>query len=112
MDQTESFGRLKGFDKPIELDKHLNKDRIASYSIPSGGGFTYNYATKPVDDEIISTLGELAEEQQLIPKYRAIAAGEIMNPSENRKVLHHLTRGQLLENVLDKGRNLREVVRG
>lgn len=68
----------------------------------------YNYAAKQVDKGILDNLQLLADEQQLIEKYRAIAGGEFMNTGEQRRVLHHLTRGQLLADVLHEGKNLRE----
>lgn len=94
LDQSEAFKRLQQLP-PAQLHEILNTQRISSYSIPAGAGLNYNYAAMPVDDEIIKTLADLAQEQQIVEKYRALLEGEIINTGENRMVLHHLTRGQL-----------------
>ena len=39
---------------------------------------------------------KLADEMELIEKYKAILSGEVMNTGEKRLVLHHLTRGNVL----------------
>jgi glucose-6-phosphate isomerase len=69
-------------------------------------GLTYSYAAAPVDKPVLEVLQELVREQGLIARYRAILAGEIMNTGENRKVLHHLTRGQLAGQVVHNGKDI------
>lgn len=64
-------------------------------------GFRYSYAASPVSSETMSILEEVSREQDLIGKFRALASGAIMNTGENRRVLHHLLRGELVEPVLD-----------
>jgi len=108
LDNTASFHKLKNLDKRIDLKSFLTPERIRTYSIETGGKLSYNYAAMPVDEEIISLLQDLAEEQQLVEKYRALLSGEIMNTGENRKVLHHLLRGQLAGPVTYQGRDLRD----
>jgi glucose-6-phosphate isomerase len=107
LDATEAYNALKQYQEPVDLSALLDAERIRHYSIPTGGGLQFNFAAKPVHEDIISLLQELADEQQLIPKYQAILRGEIMNPGENRMVLHHLTRGQLGEDVFHNHKNLR-----
>jgi glucose-6-phosphate isomerase len=65
----------------------------------------------PVNDAIIDELQKLADEQQLLEKYDAVLSGEMMNPGEKRLVLHHLTRGQILGDVIADGENLGEFYR-
>lgn len=110
LDQTAAFALLKDLPKR-RLVELLNEERISRYSIPSGGGLTFNYAARQVDDRVLSTLAQLAEEQQVVAKYRAVLDGEIMNTGEKRRVLHHLTRGQLGDDVVENGRNLRSFYR-
>lgn len=58
-------------------------------------GFSYNFAAKQVDDEVLGALKALAEEAQLAEKFEELYNGAVMNTGENRLVLHQLTRGQL-----------------
>lgn len=107
IDQTEAYTKLKQIKKPT-LKTLLTPKRIEELSINAGGGLTYNYSAKLVNQEIIDTLGKLSIEQELIQKYMAILSGEIMNTGEKRRVLHHLTRGQTIKPVVDNGKNLGE----
>ena len=70
----------------------LTAERVRSALSPMGGGLTYSWAAKNVDDEVLGYLQALADEQELIGKYQAVLEGETMNTGESRKVLHHLTR--------------------
>ena len=68
-----------------------------------GEGLDFNYGARPVDDQILDVLGKLADEAQLTEKYAALYNGEVINTGEKRRVLHHLTRGQLGETVMADG---------
>lgn len=92
---TTSFHSLLQL-KPLDLKQGLNAQRIAKATINAGANLSFNWAALPLTDEHISVLQALAEEQQLITKYHELAGGAMMNSSEKRLVLHHLTRGQLL----------------
>ncbi len=70
-------------------------DRVKKYSVPMAAGLTFNYAAKQVDDKILEALVKLAEETQLAEKFEALYNGEVINTGEKRRVLHHMTRGQL-----------------
>ena len=98
LDATKSFAKLAKC-APFDIKKGLTPDRIESSTIKEAGSLKYNYAALPVDDKTIATLQELADEQELIAKYKALLSGQIMNVGENRLVLHQLTRGRVLENV-------------
>ena len=91
-----------------ELSAPTTADRIAKYSVGMGGGLTYNYAAKQVNEQIIKTLAELADEQQLVEKYQELLDGAVINTGEKRMVLHQLTRGQLGKDVMADGVNKRE----
>ncbi|MFW5694538.1 MAG: glucose-6-phosphate isomerase [Alkalispirochaeta sp.] len=104
--QTAAYTSLK-HAIPFDTTK-LTTARIAEMQIPIAADLTYSYAATPVDDTVISPLSDLAQEQELIEKFRLIAEGEVMNTGENRLVLHHLLRGQLGADVLYEGRNQRQ----
>ncbi|AEJ62314.1 Glucose-6-phosphate isomerase [Spirochaeta thermophila DSM 6578] len=108
LDQCESFHALLKEKGGASLREVLTPERVGSYQVPAGGGLFYNYAAKAVDERILSLLSDLAKEQQLLEKYRALLAGEVMNTGEKRKVLHHLQRGELAGPVVHEGVNLRE----
>lgn len=78
-------------------------DRVKKYSVPMAAGLAYNYAAKQVDEVILKALVKLAEETQLAEKFEALYNGEVINTGEKRKVLHHMTRGQLGEAVVADG---------
>ena len=91
-----------------ELSGSNAVNRINEYCIPMGGNLKFNYAAKQVNAQILKTLSELAEEQQLVEKYEALLNGEVINTGEKRMVLHQLTRGQLGNDVMADGVNKRE----
>jgi len=102
LDKTDAYACLMTL-QPKDLATVLDTQRIKAYQIEAAGGLTYNYASMPVDKQSLAVLQELADEQQLIKKYRAVLEGETMNTGEKRLVLHHLTRGQVLKAVVADG---------
>ena len=107
LDATRAYAGLRKIDgKAIDLKGLLTPERIAAYSIPAGGGLTYNYAAKKVTDEVLDGLQRLSDEQQLIGKYEFLYNGGIANRGEKRMVLHHLVRGQLGKAVVHEGKDL------
>ncbi len=68
--------------------------RVAACCAPMAAGLCYNYAAKAVDEDVLAALAELAQEAELIGKYKALLSGEVINTGEKRRVLHQLTRGQ------------------
>jgi glucose-6-phosphate isomerase len=110
-DKTTAYQRLaelaprgKGFDF-VSL---LTAERVRNALVPLAAGLSYSWAAKALDDSVADALQALADEQELIGKYRALVEGETMNTGENRKVLHHLLRGQLGKPVLHEGKDLGE----
>ncbi len=110
--ESESFKALKNLPKPEPLRKSLTGERVRAYVVAEGGGISYNYAAKQVDEEVLNLLQRLADEQEAVAKYRELLDGEIMNTGEKRMVLHHLVRGQLGKDVISQGKNLRAFYRG
>lgn len=104
-DKCEIFSALKK-QKPANLKELLDAKRVENYEIPMASGLQFNYACSALCDETIELLSKAAKEQQLIEKYRALLNGEVINTGENRKVLHHLTRGQCLDKVVEEGKDL------
>lgn len=106
---TKAHQKLSAMKAP-RLNHILDAERVQNceshYELGAKQVLSYNYAAKQVGDEQIEALKALAVEQQLIEKYKSIASGEFMNTGENRRVLHHLTRGQLLSPVVHEGKDL------
>ena len=98
LDTAEVFSKLKGL-KPYDIKNGLDGKRIRESTIAEAGSLSYNYAAMPVDGKIIDALQALADEQQLIEKYKALLSGEVINTGEKRMVLHQLTRGRALDGL-------------
>ena len=95
LDKTNAYkllGDLAAAGKGFDFKKVLCAERVKNCSVPIGEGLVYNWAAKAVDEKILDALQVLADEQELIAKYRALLEGEVMNTGEGRKVLHHLMR--------------------
>lgn len=95
LDTLSSFKELQNCDRPT-LSDILTEERIKKCNISLGGGLTYNYAAMPVDDKTLETLQKLSDEAELIGKYKEVLKGKRMNSGEDRLVLHHLQRGNVL----------------
>ena len=111
LDKLESFKKLASLKGSVCVKKELTENgevRVAKYSIPMAAALTYNYAAKQVDEKIIAVFGELVKEAQLLEKFQALYGGDVINTGENRKVLHHLLRGQLGGDVVVDGVNKRD----
>jgi len=111
LDTQASYRELSALPR-VDLPKVLDAGRISRYSISLPQGFTFNYAASPVDDSILAALQKVADDQQLVEKYKALLAGAVMNTGEQRLVLHHLARGQLAGPVVVEGTDLRQFYEG
>ena len=96
LDKAKSFAELSK-EKPYDIRTGLTVQRIKKDLIQQGGGLTYSYAAMPVDDTILKTLQSLADEQEVIEKYKSLLKGDVLNLTEKRSVLHQLTRGRVLK---------------
>jgi len=111
MDTLAAYAELQNVER-VNLVAAMSGEsgaaRVKSYSVPMGAGLDFNYGARPVDDKILEVLAKFAEEQQLTEKFAALYNGEVINTGEKRRVLHHLTRGQLGEAVIADGVDKRE----
>ncbi len=111
LDQLKSYQKLLGSQRRVDLTRAMSgkegEERVRKYAVPMGGGLTYYYAAKQVDDEILTGLCELASESELTEKYAELYNGAVINTGEKRRVLHQLTRGQLGEDVICDGTDKR-----
>ena len=111
MDTLASYEALKA-TKPINLVEAMSGEsgaaRVKKYTVPMGAGMNFNYGARPVDEEILKALAAFAKEQQLTEKYAALYNGEVINTGEKRRVLHHMCRGQLGDDVIADGVNKRD----
>ncbi|MFO7848808.1 MAG: glucose-6-phosphate isomerase, partial [Spirochaetia bacterium] len=105
LDTSAAYGSLLKRTPPLPLSLQ-NESRIEECETPAAGGLAFNWASQPIGEEELSLLAEIAQEQQLLEKYHALAAGERMNTGEDRRVLHHLTRGGIGERVVENGTDL------
>ena len=97
LSESKNFSTLQ--ELPAEdIRSALTSQRINESTAPCGGGLTYHWAAMPVGDSHLDLLQKIADEQQVVEKYRALLAGATMNTGEDRLVLHHLTRGRVLGN--------------
>lgn len=112
LDTLNSYKKMLSLKGQVKLAESLDGNRVASYSSAMAAGLVYNYAAKQVNEPILTVLQELAEEQQLIEKYRSLLDGDVINTGEGRKVLHQLARGQLGKDVVFEGKNLRNFYAG
>jgi glucose-6-phosphate isomerase len=113
----KNFDELAAYDElkktsPVNLKEVMSgesgAERVRKYSVPMAEGFTYNYAAKAVDDDILAVLVKLADEAQLAEKYEDLYNGDVINTGEKRLVLHQLCRGQLGKDVIADGVNKRD----
>ena len=106
MDTLTAYQELQNAERVnlvSAMSGEAGAERVKTYSVPMGEGLDFNYGARPVDDKILDLLAKLAEEAQLTEKYEALYNGEVINTGEKRRVLHHLTRGQLGETVMADG---------
>ena len=98
MDTLASYQELMNVER-VNLVEAMSgengAERVKKYSVPMGAGLDFNYGARPVNDRILAALSGFAQEAQLAEKFEALYNGEIINTGEKRRVLHHMTRGQL-----------------
>ena len=85
----------KKVDVKAVMSGQSGEERVHNYSVPMAEGLTFNYAARPVDDDILAILADLAKETELIDKYAELYNGAVINTGEKRLVLHQLARGQM-----------------
>ena len=111
LDRLDSFRELTEKTEKVDLKAVLagedGAERVKAYAVEMGGGLTYYYGAKQVNDDILQSLRKLAEEAELSDKFQSLYEGAVINTGEKRLVLHHLTRGQLGKNVEADGTDKR-----
>ena len=111
LDTLASYQELLGLER-VDLAAAMTgengAERVKNYSVPMAEGMAYNFGAKSVDDKVLEVHAKLADEAQLVDKFAALYNGEVINTGEKRRVLHHLVRGQLGEDVIADGVNKRE----
>ena len=112
LDELDAFKKLSAMKGHVCLKEVMAGEggagRVARYNVPMGGGLSFNFASREVDEDLLAVLAELAKEAQLTDKYAALYNGEVVNTGEKRLVLHQLCRGQLGDDVIADGVNKRE----
>lgn len=112
LDKLSSFKKLQSLKGAVSVKEKLGGSdgakRVSDYQVKMGGGLTYSYAAKQVDEKVLAVLKELADEAQLADKFAETYNGAVVNTGEKRLVLHHLTRGQLGKDVIADGANKRD----
>ena len=116
LDTLEAYKVLMESDHRVDLREVLageaGAERVKNYSVPMACGMTYNYASKQVDEEVLGMLADLAKESDLEGKFKELYNGAMINTGEKRLVLHHLTRGQLGDDVIADGTDKRAFYTG
>jgi len=106
----KSTGRLLELARtPFDLtgSGSLDGERIRKYTAFCCG-FDYLYGTQRIDDRVLDSLQDIADEAGLVDQYLAMKKGTVMNriegfESENRKVLHTACRDLFSDSPLSPG---------
>jgi len=117
--QFNNFDKTKVYEKLMECSRNtkfnfrrqLDAKRVGDCIVPMASGLKYSWAAKAINEECVFLLQELANEQELISKYKALLDGDVINTGENRKVLHHLLRGEQGQPVIENGKNIGDFYR-
>ncbi len=80
-------------------------NRAATYT-ESACGFTLDYSKNRIDQAVLGALFDLAREAQVEQKRDAMFAGEVINTTEQRAVLHTALRRDANDEVLVDGQNV------
>ena len=107
-DTLDAYKKMLSLKGQVKISEVLSAERVKTYQGKMAAGLVYNYAAKEVNEQILTVLQQLADEAELTEKFKALYEGEVINTGENRKVLHHLLRGQLGKDVVFEGKNLRQ----
>ena len=111
LDELKSYQEICGLnhvDLTDVMTGDSGSDRVKRYQVPMAAGMIFSYAAKQVNDQILAALCEMAKEAQLAAKFEELYNGAVINTGEKRLVLHHLTRGQLGNDVVADGKNKRQ----
>lgn len=107
--RTAAFAELQKL--PPGSGPALQPPLLQTLQLRVAEGVLFNFAARAPGAEAERALVALAHEQQCREKFAATAAGEVINTGENRMVLHHLTRGQLVSDMRPGAAGLAEFYR-
>ncbi len=111
--ETASWNALHQHKEQIPHMRQLFADdqqRFDKMSLKSCG-LLLDYSKNRLDDKALSLLFELAKETKLAEKISAMFAGDAINTTENRSVLHTALRADADKAVFADGRNVMPDVR-
>ena len=105
---TASWQALKQHKDTIPHMRQLfsdDKQRFDKMSLKSCG-LLFDYSKNRLDDKALALLFKLAEETQLADKISAMFAGDAINTTENRSVLHTALRSSTSKKISVDGNNI------
>ena len=108
----QALNQAQKVDLAAAMAGENGAQRVKRYTVPMGAGLDFNFGARPVDDAILAVLAQFATEAQLTEKFAELYNGAVVNTGENRRVLHHLCRGQLGDDVMADGVNKRDFYTG
>ena len=83
LDTVKAYDELLELWNEVEVKEVMAGEsgakRVAEYNAPIAKGLTFNYAARPVDDKVLKTLQDLADETQLVEKYEELYNGAVIN---------------------------------
>ncbi|MFA5879652.1 MAG: glucose-6-phosphate isomerase, partial [Candidatus Margulisiibacteriota bacterium] len=98
LDQLPGFAELKTAAlKGVDLRTELTPERIKKMKV-TNGPLSFFYAGSLVNEKMLDAAQKIADQAKVIERYQSVLNGEVMNPSEKRKVSHHQPRA-LSENL-------------
>ena len=103
LDTIDAYGELAA-TAPFDVRK-LSAERLAQLRVPVAAGLEFRYGAAPVDAAHVAALQRLADQHELIAKYRELLRGAVVNIGESRPVLHHLLRGEPIGPVTYRDRD-------
>lgn len=106
LDQNPAYHSLLHACEETDMPNLLDVRRVEEYTCSMGDELWFSYAAAPVTERHLQLFQQLVDEAQVLEQYRALLNGEVMNRSEQRFVLHHLTRGQCGKKVEHAGEDL------
>jgi glucose-6-phosphate isomerase len=84
-----AYQKLKTLSKnPFDLTSLPDHSERIDQFMLEAEGWTYLYGTERIDPSVMDALYSLAKEAEALPKMQAMQAGEEINISEKRQVLH------------------------
>lgn len=116
IDQLDTHARLKQhaveMDKPEAHLRNLLQDpqRLARYSA-SGGGLFFDYSRQRLDDPTRELLFSLEAQLELRRRFGRMCAGDTLNVTEKRSVLHTACRNFGQEPILVDGQDVMADIR-